>query len=188
MDFVTSQCSQKLWTLIKLVNTLTFPYMTRSQRDTCKCSICVLAGKNAGQPGYVGEDKPFKLGRPKIPIVKMLSTPRPILRCKRCLGLYGKGIPHPQPCGLEQRRKVIAEIMLQDPEGWEMSAASILSRKANAENKSDTIQLKSNHHKDINIAIPGPSRRRTLFRDKPIPASEVQKLMTLNKMSLKDVR
>ena len=98
---------------------LSFPVMTRKfggmtdlgSLQNCQCSICSYGRANPGQTGnrFGGKDKqgPFPLGRPPLPGPKRLSklTPKPIRKCKRCEQIIGKGVRHPQPCGISDRRE-----------------------------------------------------------------------------------
>ena len=179
-------------------STLNFPVLTRTfggvtelkDLQGCTCSICLIARANPGQVGHTfgGKTKkgPFPVGRPPLPGPKRLATPKPIRICKRCKQVIGKGIQHPQPCGISDRRANLHDAMLEDPRGAEMAASALIKEKIDAAPKdSSCIQLATSGL-PTNIPINCPSRaRKSLFQDESVPASELQRLMTLNNMSQK---
>lgn len=99
----------------------------------CPCSICIIAWANPGQEGHSfgGQVKlgPFPVVRPPLTGPKRLATPKPIRICKHCRQVIGKGIPHPQPCGISERRENLQDSMHEDPRGAEMAASALLRQK-----------------------------------------------------------
>ena len=102
-----------------------------------------------------------------------------------CLQIVGKGVKHPQPCGLVERRDNLENILDKDPRGAELLATSVIKDKV-SESEGNTIQLATSGPNPLTIPKPDlpPSRaRKALFKDEPVPASEVCKLMQVNNLS-----
>lgn len=156
----------------------------------CPCSICIIAWANPGQEGHSfgGQVKlgPFPVVRPPLTGPKRLATPKPIRICKHCRQVIGKGIPHPQPCGISERRENLQDSMHEDPRGAEMAASTLIRHKIDAAPKdSSSIQLATSGM-PMNIPIPGRARvRKSLFQEQSVLTSELQRLMSLNNMSQK---
>ena len=176
---------------------LTFPVLTRKYESVCDlgdlrdcpCSICIIARKNPGQINHEfgGKKKqgPFPLGRPPVENVNRLPSPKPIKICNRCKNVLGKGISHPQPCGLVERRASLENIYKDDLKGMEIAASSLIKQKiANSPDETSTIQI-ATRGKQMTISKPDTSSRtkRALFQDEPISASELSKLKTDCKLS-----
>ena len=176
---------------------LTFPVLTRRYESVCDlgdlrdcpCSICIIARKNPGQInhefGGKKKQRPFKLGRPPVENFNTLPSPKPIKICKRCRIVIRKGISHPQPCGLVERRASLENIYKDDLKGLEIAASTLIKQKvANSPGETSTIQL-ATRGKQMTISKPDTSSRtkRALFQDEPISASELGKLKTDCKLS-----
>ena len=63
-----------------------------------------------------------KVGRPKNDAVQGLPSPGPVKICKRCHQPIGKGVGHPQPCGIMDRRENISQAISVDPRAAEVLA------------------------------------------------------------------
>ena len=131
------------------------------------------------------KERPYVLGRPPGEDLKRLPSPKPITICKRCRTVIGKGISHPQPCGLSERRASLENIFTNDVIGLELAALVLIRETvANSPDNTSTIQL-STPGKPLTILKPGTSTRtkKALFQDKPISASEFSNLRTDCKLS-----
>ena len=132
---------------------------------------------------------PYPLGRPQVEDVQLqrLPSPKPIRICKRCRNVIGKGISHPQPCGLSERRTSLEHMFHEDSKGLEIAASALIRKKvANSPDDTSTIKLATGG-RQLTLSKPGPSShtKKALFQDKPIPASAFLELKTECKLSQK---
>ena len=176
---------------------LRFPVLTRKfggindlgNLKNCPCSICIIARHNPGQKdnkfGGRTKQEPYPLGRPSIENIQRLPFPKPIKICKRCRIVIGKGLPHPQPCTLSDRRASLENIFEADSTGLEIAASAIIRQKVSESSMNiSTIKLATRGH-SMTLSKPGSSSRtkKALFQDIPIPASEISHLKTVCKFS-----
>ena len=179
---------------------LKFPVMTRSSGVSnldlmihCKCDICKISSNEVGETGNkVGSlmKGNFKRGRPKHLGPERLALPTPIKVCQRCYQVTGKGIAHPQPCNLTDRRENIKGIVDEDPRGSEILVSSVIKQKINESNDKNAITLATcGPSMTVPKPDPPPSRAcKALFQDKPVTASELSKMMLVNDLSLNQVK
>ena len=181
-------------------NALQFPVLTRSlggitnleDLEGCTCSICSIARSNAGQIGnkFGGYTKTgaFPKGRPALPGPPRLPSPGIVRKCKVCEQVIGRGIPHPQPCGLNGRRKNVQSLLEQDPKGAEMAASSLIRQKRAFAKDSASINLAT---PGVPMTLPNaskPSCSKALFKDSPVPAEKFQDMLTLGKFSINQIQ
>ena len=160
---------------------LEMPVTTRSsvENTNCSCSICKIA------TSWVGSDAakfgkgipPHKHGNPGFQIPQRLPARKPIKVCERCRQVIGKGIPHPDPCTLTDRRLNLHELSLEDPKGRELEATAVVKEKlAEAAGTSTYVPLATRSGKSFNVQAHKPSSSKALFQDKPITLDEWQKV------------
>ena len=112
-----------------------------------------------------------KVGRPKNDAIQGLPSPGPMKLCKRCYQPIGKGILHPQPCGIRGRRDNLSESISTDSRTAEILASKLINAKAGSES---TIQLASNGPSPITVQIVKKDTCRALFPGiTPIPAEQL---------------
>ena len=107
------------------------------------------------------------------------------LKYANSVELIGKGISHPQPCTLFDRRASLENIFEADSMGLEIAASALIRQKvSNSPNNISTIQLATGGH-SMTLSKPGSSlhTKKGLFQDIPIPASEFSHLKTVCKLS-----
>ena len=170
-------------------NQLHFPKLTRSSGNVnleelidCNCSICEVSKG----PSFYKKVSPYKVGRP---VSKPKTLTIPISRCSKCLQVIGKGISHPKPCGIRQRRDNIEDIYSDDPRGAEILASKVIKEKAISAFGS-TISL-STAGPSLTLSKPSvpPSKAtKALYKDQPIPAEELKKMMIAQNMSLNQMK
>ena len=160
----------------------------------CPCEICKVALANPSQVGHSfgGQNKtgPHQIGRPPNPEPKPNTLPlaKPVTICSRCRQLIGKGISHPQPCTLTDRRENITNEVNQDQRLKETIAANVVKDKVSQAGDGDKfIELATPSGRTLKVAITKSDRDRVAkyYGDKPIPASELKKLMIHNKMTFR---
>lgn len=169
---------------------LSFPRMTRSSGFTtleevvgCTCSICKVAI-------IVSNEKPYPKGRPPHEGPKRIAWRLPVKRCSRCFQITGQGIKHPE-CGITERRENVTAIVQDDQRGAEIISSTVIKEKVKESCKDKTnISLATN---GPNISLPKPcppksKQSEALYIDKPIPASEIQRMMVTNNLSLNQVQ
>ena len=145
-------------------------------------NICDIA-----KAGWKKTPPAFSVGRPKAESEKRI--PLPVKRCGNCLQKVARGKPHPKPCAFRDCRQNISEIHMDDPRGAEIFASKIIKDKARSSD-SDTITL-ATAGPSLTVPKPKPSpskESKALFKDKPIPATELQKMMIVQKMSINQVK
>ena len=176
------------------VSTLELPVLTRSSGvfeldslNGCSCFICIIARANPKQSGFnKAKDnfQPYPLGRPPSQTIARLPLAKPVTVCSLCFQMVGRGIPHPQPCGISRRRDNLAEEVMKDARGAEQVASSVLKRKA-AEAPPDASSISlATKGRDLPVPLPSSSKQsEALFQGKPVPASEFAKLQSVTNMS-----
>ncbi len=172
---------------------LEFPVITRSsgvysieQLVHCNCSICLITKNPVGTKS--NRKSPYKAGRP-ITSIPTLPLPKPVKLCQRCFSVIGKGIKHPQPCTLTDRRDNIGVILEEDPRGLEIVASNVVRDKIEATKDKKVKLATQSPYSLLTITEPKPqSRVKALYSDKPMPASELRKMMQVNNMSLNQVK
>ena len=177
---------------------LHFPRISRTSGVTdlkdltnCSCSICEIALTFCGQVGHnfggQSKQRPHQLGRPPIPKPATLPAPKPVTICQRCRQVIGKGIRHPQPCTLTDRRDNMESQIAEDPKFGEKLAADIVKQKiSEAPDGAKCIELATPSGNTFKVPITQAHRNRMAkYPDSPIPAAELKKLMTVNKMSFR---
>ena len=175
-------------------NALSFPKITRTLGTTtlgelvgCTCSICIVANTVQTANNF---KKPFKKGRPLNQGPSRLAMALPVRRCNCCLQIIGKGINHPQPCGLRDRRENVTRIVLDDQRGAEIIASHVIKEKVKDSSKDQTAISLATKGPSVSLPKPNPSPSKeseALYKDKPVPASEIQKMMVTQNMSLNQV-
>ena len=110
------------------------------------------------------------IGRPKTGTAESLPAPGPLKICKRCYQPVGKGIPHPQPCGMRDRRENISETLDADPGAAEVLASKLIAEKDRSSIQS-TIQLAS----DISM-LPKPIKEQQNYLQLPSKAASMTRL------------
>ena len=100
--------------------------------------------------------------------------------------VIGRGISHPQPCTMTDRRANVQSILLEDPKGAEMAAHALVKQKGDT-SRMDTSSMKlATRAGERPISKAGPSRsNEALFLDKTVPVTELQRLMVVNNLSKK---
>ena len=126
--------------MIKHFSKLNIPVITRSsgclslgEMTNCPCQICKIATENAVSLGSrsagKGFAKPKQLGRPPSQTLPTLPLAKPVTICSRCRQVIGKGIRHPNPCTVTDRRSNLHEELLKDPRGRELEASQLVTEK-----------------------------------------------------------
>jgi hypothetical protein len=171
-------------------NTLKFPALTRSLGSTsleslvgCQCSICKVAN------AFGNTKKPFKADRPSHEGPERMAIPLPIRRCSTCFQITGTGINH--LCGLTARRANVEEIVLDDQRGAEIIASNVIKEKVKESSKEEATISLATKGRAITLPKPGPppsKESEALYKNQPIPATEIQKMMVKQNFSLNQVK
>ena len=165
---------------------LDFPVITRSSGVTdlkdlkdCPCLICKVATESVkNAPGKCGQGQlhSHKAGRPLVK-TPTLPVAKPVTVCQRCRQVIGKGIRHPQPCTLTDRRSNLHSESLVDPRGREMEAVAVYKEKlSEAAGTSTYVPFASQSSSSFQIPKPQASRVVAPFESKPIPAEALAKV------------
>lgn len=150
----------------------------------CECDICLVARDRfprSSKSSAPGSSRP-STSSASASASPALPSPGPITICKRCLRPIGKGIPHPANCGITERRESISQQLSADPRGRELVASAVVREKAGCSGTS-SVSLATKSSLPLRVQVPRPSASKALFKDEPIPASEVQRMMVATKLS-----
>ena len=158
---------------------LQFPStLTRSRGGDsveCDCDICSIAIDNPFlNPSKFGKGKEVKPGRPMKELPR-LAARMPVSVCGQCFQVIGKGISHPNPCTISDRRLNLNQLSLADPRGRELAASAVIRESAEASGTSSFIPLQTKSGASLNVSIEKPSTSRALFPNKNVPAAELDR-------------
>ena len=147
----------------------------------CNCDICIIATAHPGnQPSKFGRAAPpHTMGRPRNDIPR-LAVRKPVKVCGFCQQIIGKGIRHPQPCTISDRREQMQRLSLEDPRGRELEAAAVVREGAA---KTGKASLATKGSSSLNVSIDQPSTSKALFKDQPVSKEQFQKLGTRLRLS-----